>query len=211
MHTMMIAVLLAAAPAQADVDVKALTAKMQKFYESTRDLHARFEQNIESSLGGRKQHGSGEVWLKRPGKMRWDYAKPEKKLMVSDGKTLWVYEPEDQQAFKQDLRNSTLPVSVSFLFGQGKLSDEFEIAPADEKGKPDEVALKLVPKVATAAYRYLVFVVEEKTGLVRGTTVFDQQGGVTRIQFLDAKTNQGADDKKFSFSPPRGTQILNPQ
>lgn len=208
----LLGVVLCAAPARAkEVDVKALTQKMQKFYENSRDLKARFVQTVESALGGRKQQGSGEVALKKPGKMRWDYQKPEKKLMVSDGKTLWVYEPEDQQAFKQDLRNSTLPISVSFLFGQGKLSDEFEIAPTEEKSKPDEVVLKLIPKLATAAYRYLLFTIDEKSGLVLATTVYDQQGGVTNIQFLDVKTNQGLEDKKFSFSPPRGTHILNPQ
>ena len=42
------------------------------------------------------------MWLKKPGRMRWDYEKPEKKLMVSDGSTLWVYEPEDEQAATQN-------------------------------------------------------------------------------------------------------------
>src|SRR5262245_16265560 len=132
------------------VDAAATLAKVQKFYDSTKDLHARFEQTLESGIGGKKK-ASGEVWLKKPGRMRWDYTRPEKKLMLADGQTLWVYEPEDEQAFKQDLKSSTLPVSVTFLLGQGKLADEFDVQAVTPPGVggPGQVVLKLVPKLAT--------------------------------------------------------------
>jgi outer membrane lipoprotein carrier protein len=196
----------AAQPASAD----ALVSKIQKFYDSTKDLHAKFDQVLESGIGGKKK-ASGDVWLKKPGKMRWDYAKPEKKLMLSDGQTLWVYEPEDEQAFKQELRSSTLPLSVTFLFGQGKLSDEFAItvAPQSGLGQPGDTVLKLVPKTATAAYRYLLFVVDSKSGLVRETVIYDQQGGTNHLTFSNVETNKGVDDVKFRFSPPAGTKILS--
>src|SRR4051794_35442159 len=92
--------------ARAAPDPQVLLAKVQKFYDATRDLHAHFEQTLTSAIGSPKK-ASGEVWLKKPGRMRWDYSKPEKKLMVADGQILWVYEPEDAQAFKQDLRSSS--------------------------------------------------------------------------------------------------------
>jgi outer membrane lipoprotein carrier protein len=202
-----------AAPAQAtsaESSVGPLVSKIQKFYDSTKDLHARFDQVLESGIGGKKK-ASGDVWLKKPGKMRWDYAKPEKKLMLSDGQTLWVYEPEDEQAFKQDLRSSTLPLSVSFLFGQGKLGDEFTIAvaQADGIGQPGDTVLKLVPKVATTAYRYLLFVVDPKSGLVRETVIYDQQGGTNRLTFSNVETNRGVEDGKFKFSVPAGTKVIS--
>jgi outer membrane lipoprotein carrier protein len=191
-------------------DAGALVTKIQKFYDSTKDLHAKFDQVLESGIGGKKK-ASGDVWLKKPGKMRWDYAKPEKKLMLSDGTTLWVYEPEDEQAFKQELRSSTLPLSVTFLFGQGKLSDEFAITvvPANGLGQPGDTVLKLIPKTATTAYRYLLFVVDSKTGLVRETVIYDQQGGTNHLTFSNVETNKGVDDAKFRFSPPAGTKILS--
>ena len=149
--------------------------------------------------------------LKKPGKMRWDYVKPEKKLMIADGQTLWVYEPEDEQAFKQDLRGSTLPAQVSFLVGQAKLADEFDatvVHPAGV-GQPGDVLLKLVPRTASASYRYLLFVVEPKTGQVRQTVIYDQQGGTNRLTFSGVETNRGVDDGKFRFTPPAGTKILS--
>ncbi|HEX2569271.1 MAG TPA: outer membrane lipoprotein chaperone LolA [Polyangia bacterium] len=194
-----------------DAGVAALVARMQKFYESTRDLHARFEQVVSTGTG-RKRMATGDVWLKKPGRMRWDYQKPEKKLMVADGETLWIYEPEDQQVFRQSMTASSLPSSVSFLFGKGRLSDEFEITreTSSDLARPGEVVLKLVPRQATAQYRYLVFLVDEKTAMVTGTVVYDQQGGQSRLDFQNVEVNRGVADDKFQFKPPAGTRILQP-
>ena len=45
------------------------------------------------------------MWVAKPGKMRWDYAKPEKKYFISDGTTLWVYEEAAHQAIQQSLKD----------------------------------------------------------------------------------------------------------
>ena len=117
-----VAALAAVAQAQEKKPESAATvvARVQRYYDATRDLHARFDQQL-ASVSRAPSKASGEVWLKKPGKMRWDYAKPEKKLMVSDGTTLWVYVPEDEQAYRQDLKGNALPAQVSFLLGEGKL------------------------------------------------------------------------------------------
>lgn len=188
----------------------ALMGRVQKYYDSTRDLHARFEQQLTSPARSPQKAG-GDVWLKKPGKMRWDYTTPEKKLMVSDGATLWVYEPEDEQAFKQSLKDNALPAQVSFLLGEGKLANEFDPSYTTLDGLgANEVALKMVPKTGTAAYRYLVFVVDQKSGMVTQTVIYDQAGGTNRLKFADVKQNGGVDDGKFKFAPPGGTKILTP-
>jgi outer membrane lipoprotein carrier protein len=188
----------------------AVVARVQKYYDATRDLKAKFDQQMTSPSRG-PQKAAGEVLLKKPGKMRWDYDKPEKKLMVSDGSTLWVYEPEDEQAFKQSLSGQALPAQVSFLLGEGKLDKEFDASLTQVDGlQPGEVALKMVPKLGTAAYRYLVFVVDGKTGQVKRTIIYDQQGGTNTLSFSDVQQNKGVDDGKFRFSPPAGTRILTP-
>lgn len=213
-----------AAPAVATapdvVQVKALVARVQQFYDSTRDLHAHFDQQIESSMGSVKR-ASGDVWLKKGGKMRWDYQKPEKKLMVADGQMLWVYEPEDQQAFKQDMRGSTMPLSVAVLVGEAKLAAEFDISAGDVGpiGTPGpigplaegESALQLVPKAPTVAYHHLVFVVASGTGQVKQTIIFDHQGGKNRMSFSGFELNTGLQDGRFKFSPPVGTKIISPK
>lgn len=187
-----------------------VVARIQKYYDATKDLRAKFEQQLDSPSRAPSK-ASGDVWLKKPGKMRWDYATPEKKLMVSDGATLWVYVPDDEQAYKQDLKGNALPAQVSFLLGEGKLDKEFDASLTKVEGlAPDEIALKMVPKVGTTAYRYLVFVVDAKSGQVRRTIIYGQDGSTNRLSFLDVQQNKGVEDGKFKFSPPSGTHILKP-
>ena len=76
---------------------------------------------------GRKTNSAGEVMFKKPGRMRWDYEKPDKSSYITDGGVLWLYEPDDKQAFKQKLESSQLPAALSFLTGKGKLATEFDI------------------------------------------------------------------------------------
>ena len=213
MRTLLIVAALAAvAQAQEKKPESAATvvARVQKYYDATKDLRARFEQQLESPSRAPSK-ASGEVWLKKPGKMRWDYAKPDKKLMVSDGSTMWVYDPDDEQAYKQDLRGNALPAQVSFLLGEGKLDKEFDASLTKIDGlAPDELALKMVPKVGTTAYRYLVFVVDGKTGQVKKTIIYGQDGSTNKLSFVDVQQNKGVEDGKFKFSPPSGTHILKP-
>ena len=213
MRTLLIVAALAAvAQAQGKKPESAATvvARVQKYYDATKDLRAKFDQQLESPSRAPSQ-ASGEVWLKKPGKMRWDYAKPDKNLIVSDGATMWFYDVEDEQAYKQDLKGSTLPAQVSFLIGEGKLDKEFDssLTKIDGLG-PDEVALKMVPKVGTTAYRYLVFVVDAKSGQVKKTIIYGQDGSTNKISFADVQQNKGVEDGKFKFAPPAGTHILKP-
>ena len=200
-----------AAEAPSRPPVAEVVTQLQKSYESIAALRAKFAQTLSGPMG--KRTASGTVALKKPGKMRWDYEKPEKKLFVADGTTLWVYEPEDEQAYKQPLSSSQLPAQVSFLFARGKLSDEFEITYLDGQslGEPGDLVLKLVPKVASAQYRYLVFVVSSSTFLVKETVLYDQQGGQNDIAFSTVEQNPkaGIDNARFQFTPPANTKIIN--
>ncbi len=193
---------------------KQMVEKVQRYYDATRDLHAKFSQELSSAIGGPPRKASGEVWLKKPGKMRWDYQKPEddRKVMIADGSSLWVYEAEDAQAFKTPLRSSTLPAQVSFLLGEGKLTNDFdaEIVHPPGIGQPGQVVLKMVPKTGTAAYRYLLFVVDPKSGQVVETVIYDQQGGTNTLRFSDLEQNRKIDDAKFKFTPPRGVKVVSP-
>jgi outer membrane lipoprotein carrier protein len=198
------------APLVAVPDVPEVVGRVQKLYEGTSDLHARFTQSIEGVMG--KRLAGGEVWLKKPGKMRWDYDRPDKKLFIADGTQLWVYEPEDEQAFRQALSSSQLPAQVSFLFGKGRLLSDFDISllEASGLGTPGDIVLKLVPKAATAQYRYLAFVVDPKAYLVKETVVYDQQGGLNHLSFSHIEMNLkgGIDDARFRFTPPPGTKVI---
>ena len=79
---------------------------MQKNYDGPQTYKAKFEQSQLNATFGRTTKSTGDGRFKKPGCMRWDYAVPEKKLFVSSGDVLWLFEPEDKQAFRQNLKQS---------------------------------------------------------------------------------------------------------
>src|SRR4051794_39311067 len=82
------------------LDLRAVVDRVQRRYDGAADFRARFGQTLTNAAFARKTSSGGEVLFKKPGRMRWNYDKPEPKAYVADGTTLWLYEPEDKQAFK---------------------------------------------------------------------------------------------------------------
>jgi outer membrane lipoprotein carrier protein len=200
------------APAAAPrMDVKAVVAEVQKRYDSASDFRARFTQTLTSSAMGRKTSSSGEVMFKKPGRMRWDYEKPDKSSYISDGNLLWLYEPDDKQAFKQNLKESQLPAALAFLTGKGKLATEFDItfAPKSGYGTPADHVLSLSPKTAQPQVKTILFVVDAKTYDVRESVLIDAQSNVNDLVFSDIRVNTRLPDTLFKFTPPAGVRVID--
>lgn len=198
-------------PAAGRLDLKSVVAEVQKRYDGAADFKARFAQTLTSAALGRKTSSSGEVTFKKPGRMRWDYAKPEKASYISDGGTLWLYEPEDKQAFKQKLESSQLPSALAFLTGKGKLATEFDIAFAEKPGygTPGDYVLALSPKVAQPQVKAILFVVDPRTFDVRESVITDAQGNVNHLVFSDIRVNTKVPDALFKFTPPGGVRVID--
>jgi outer membrane lipoprotein carrier protein len=203
--------LLTAAPAGGRLDVTAVVDKVQHRYDTATDFRARFTQTLSSAAMGRKTNSAGGVMFKKPGRMRWDYDKPERATYVSDGNTLWLYEPDDAQAFKQSLSASQLPAALAFLTGKGKLATEFDITLVDKSpyAASGEYVLALSPKVAEPQVKSLLFIVDPKTFDVRESVITDGQGNINDLTFADIKTNTKIPDSEFRWSAPPGTRVID--
>lgn len=177
--------------------------KVQATYDKVQDFTARFTQEYTSVSMGSTRASEGRVFFKKPGKMRWDYAKPDERYMISDGKSLWVYEPEFAQYYSESLQESQLPSALRFLMGKGQLRDEFAIRIRTQDA--DKITLELVPKERSSQFSRLHFVVDDKTSTVLEITVFDALGNANRLRFHDVKQNSGLPDKGFDFEAPKGT------
>jgi outer membrane lipoprotein-sorting protein len=130
---------------------------------------------------------------------------------VSDGGVLWLYEPEDQQAFKQELKASQLPAALAFLTGKGKLSAEFDITAVAKSsyGTPADYLLSLSPKVAEPQVKNILFVVDPKSFDVRESVITDGQGNLNDLTFADIKMNTHVPEAEFHFAPPPGVRVID--
>ena len=192
---------------EATPKVAEIVRRLQARYDSTKDFTADFTQTVEAATLGQPLESTGKVYFKRPGRMRWEFATPEKQTIVADGQTLWVHQPEHRQVLKAPFRaafQSATP--VSFLFGVGELASDFDasLLPSD---KPGVVRLKLVPK-QEREIGVLVLDVSPQTYDILGAEVTDPLGNVTRLRFRDMKRDVGLDDAKFTFRAPPGTDVV---
>jgi outer membrane lipoprotein carrier protein len=199
------------APAPARLDLKVVVERVQKRYDAASDFRAHFSQTLTNPTFKRKSALSGEVLLKKPGKMRWNYQTPDVKMYLADGAHLWLYEPEDKQAFKQELKSSQLPTALAFLTGKGKLSEEFEIAFSSQPawGTARDYVLALHPRQAQPQVKEITFVVDPETFLVRESVLVDGQGNINDMLFSDIKIGTGLSDSTFRWSPPSGVRVID--
>ena len=137
--------------------------------------------------------------------MRWDYQIPERVYYISDGQVLWSYEAREKLAYKLPVKNSELYSALKFLFGQGKLREEFSIRQvAATKGL---LGLELTPKVPQSGYTKLVLEVSPETYDIRSTILFDPIGNESRVRFENAKTDKVLKEAAFRFTPPDGVRV----
>ncbi len=197
-----------AAPVSAVNDAAGVMAGVQRFYQSTTDFKAKFTQTYVYKVYGRSQVSVGNVFFKKPGRMRWDYVTPVPKLFLSDGATLWVYEPQESQAFKRSLSSTQLPVALTFMSGQGRLEDEFAGALLQSSdGK--SYLLQLTPKKNAGDYQSLRLKVDRSTFAVTASTVVDPVGNTNTVEFSNFETNKGLPEKGFQFVPPAGVKVID--
>ena len=211
----MFAVLQPAVPrALTPLTADALVAKVQDYYKGTSKLTADFRQEYTNSVYGRRSTSDGRLFVVKPGKMRWDYEKPERKFFISDGTTLWVYEEAQKQAFQQSLEDQVLPVAVTFLYGKGDLRAEFDAAldPGKYGGK-DDLVVKLTPKKPDPQYKTLWLVVDPTDFHVKESVILESTDNVNDFRFLNIKQNEKAkvEDRHFKFVPPAGVRVVKPE
>jgi outer membrane lipoprotein carrier protein len=211
---LLLAVALAVFPSSASAarpSVKEVVAKMQAFYDRARDLKGKFKQVYTDSLYSRQRTSYGYVYVRKPGMMRWNYVKPERKSFIADGKVLWVWEPEDKQAFRNPLDSSTLSMGLKFLLGTGDLDKEFEVAYASDKeqlGGPGDLVLKLTPRRRTVQFKHLLFAINPGDYSV-GETMIVSKHSTNHLILTQVKINTKLSRGRFHFRPPADTRVID--
>jgi outer membrane lipoprotein carrier protein len=183
----------------------ALAERVQARYDRMRDLEARFTQRTTSAVAP-AQEASGTVVLAKPGKMRWSYERPEPSLVVSDGKTLWIFDPAAREVQEFEVAEQFLSgAALQFLLGSGRLLDTYRVRAAG-CGEP-RARLTLLPK-ADATYQELELEVDAASGEVHATAVVDLLGNRTEVSFAELRYDRGPAASPFRFEPEPGVRVL---
>jgi outer membrane lipoprotein carrier protein len=191
-------------------DVKAVAAAVDAHYNHLQSLEAEFTQLYRGS--GMERSESGTLWLKKPGKMRWEYRSPKEKLFVSNGKDAWFYVPEDRQARKESAKKlEDVRSPLAFLLGKTKLQKELQglsLAPDIQPLTAGDVVLRGVPTAMTDEISDIVLEISPDHRIMR-LVVNGVDGAATDYRFTGQKEDVAIADGRFGFKPPAGTEIVD--
>ena len=187
-----------------------LVLRVQRHYDGVRDLQAEFSQSTQNAvLGdvpGAEISTRGRVVFAKPGRMRWVYESPEPSLVVSDGETLWIYDPTLKEVQVLAVEAGFLSgTAIQFLLGEGQILESF-VASA-ESCEGDEVSLDLQPR-QLASYERLELRIDRASGAILATVVVDLFGNRTEVVFEKMQRNRAPDEALFRFEPSEDDRVL---
>lgn len=205
----LLACLCLGASAASQTDVERMAAAVDEHYNRLQSMQANFTETYQGA--GMDRTESGTLWLKKPGKMRWEYRSPREKLFLSDGKTVWFYVPGDRQARKEPAKKlEDLRSPLAFLLGKTKLEKELRglsLAPDVTPKETGDVVLRGVPQgMAGEVSEVLLEVAPEHE--IRQITLEDVDGSTTEYRFSDQKGDVAVENARFEFHPPTGTEVV---
>ena len=177
--------------------------QLRDFQRNVQDFEATFEQDVVGPEGGVLQQSSGDVWLQRPDRFRWDYRKPYPQVIVGDGSKVWVYDTELEQVTVKDLDRAVGNAPALVLSGGGDLSEHFETRELPPHDGLQWVELR--PLESEADFK----TVEVGFGdTLQRMILHDNFGQTTRIRFDNVRLNQQPDPERFRFQVPDGVDVV---
>lgn len=208
--TILSSALVSTASGQTTPNVKAVAADVDAHYNHLHSLEAEFTELYRGS--GIERTESGTLWLKKPGKMRWEYRSPRDKLFVSDGKDAWFYVPSDRQARKTPARKlEDIRSPLAFLLGKTKLEKELRVlslAPDVAPVVADDLVMRGVPHGFEDRINEILLEVSPHHQIVR-IVIEDVDGSATEYRFSAQKEDVEIGDGRFHFQPPVGTETVD--
>ena len=178
--------------ADAASDLKSRLDKVSSF-------HASFTQKVTDGSGNAVQEGQGDLWVKRPNLFNWHMTQPDESILVSDGKTLWFFNPFVEQATATWLKDATSNTPFMLItrndakewnqYNVKQTGDTFDLTPKSQKNNLKKFTISVSP-----------------TGTINSFTAVEQDGQSSAYK-LKSQQSGVVDASKFQFTPPKGVTV----
>ena len=192
-----------------DSPVPDLARAVDDHYNHLRSLQAEFTETYRGS--GIERTESGTLWLKKPGKMRWEYRSPREKLFLSDGTSVWLYVKGDRQVRKTAARKlDDVRSPLAFLLGKLKLEKELQglsLATDQNPMTGGNQMLRGIPRGMTDQVSGVLVEITPERQIAR-IVIESADGASTEFRFDQQKENVDVPESRFQFAPPAGVETI---
>jgi outer membrane lipoprotein carrier protein len=177
---------------------------VEKYLNGLATWSADFTQTIDDGHGKVMRSAAGKLYLQKPGKFRWDYAQPSEQLILADGKQIWFYDKDLQQANVRDMDATLSSTPAVLLSGGGSVSSQFDVTALPPEGGLEWY--QLIPKHPETDFQ-LVRIGFDK-GQLASMFLADKLNQVTQLTFTNPKRNAKFAADLFKFVPPPGVDVI---
>lgn len=196
-------------------EVHDVVKQIQHRYEKTKDLQADFSQKTKIEGFERPVTSSGKVYIKKPGRLRWDYLDPANEEIYVNHDDVKVYVPEHKQVLVGKLTQmAASKAPLELLQGAAKLEESFDVEPTKgrERGVGGIRIITLIPKAkdqeSTRSLQRIVMEVFPKTYFIRTISLHEISGNVATFEFSGLKPNLGLGNELFDFKAPPDVEVV---
>jgi outer membrane lipoprotein carrier protein len=190
-------------------DVHTVASAVDQHYNQLKSLKCSFTEIYQGPGVSRTE--SGTLWLKKPGRMRWEYRQPREKLFLTDSQTAYFYVPGERQARKSAIKNlDDIRSPLRYLLGKTKLEKELEglsLAPDIPAIQVGDTVLRGIPKTMKDRISHVVLEVSPAHQIVR-ILIDEVDGASTDFRFSQIEENIPIQNSLFRFSPPPGVEMI---
>ena len=197
--------LLAVSAFAADARLDGLLKTVESRYNHAQTLQVLFHEDYKP-LGKPTRSESGTLLLRKPKRMRWDYAQPKGKLFVSDGKNLYLYSPDENRVEKMKFQETDdMRAPLAFLLGKLNFEKEFRNITSKPEGPDTRIVAE--PKTDNLPYSNVEFLVTPE-GRIKQVQVTQFDKSLLVFTFDQEKMDPPLDAKLFQFQLPKGAELV---
>jgi len=196
-------------------EIREVVKKIQARYEQTKDLQAEFRQITKIEGFATPLTSNGNLFIKKPGRLRWDYREPDVQEIYVNGNELMMYVPQHKQVLVGKLTQmAASQAPLQLLQGAAKLEEHFEAqaTPGGERGEGGIPLVTLIPKEAgPESVRTVLRIVVEaqpKTYFIKTVSIHEVSGNIASFQFSNLQPNTGLKGALFEFAVPAGVEVI---
>lgn len=187
-------------------DVDEVLSRLQRKYESLRDLSASFTQVVRFGVMQSTQTFGGKLWMKKNNKYRIEM---DQQTIVTDGQTVWTYSELNRQVFIDTFRDDPKSITPERLLATAPKNYFASLIGKEQLDGVETIVLKLVPKDSKSSMKSMKLWIDPSSWLMTKVEVLDASETLTTYGAKDVKINAGIDDGLFRFTPPPGVDVID--